>query len=81
MKEYDLINFGIDRYEKEILIKKIDGITKEYYKNGKLKYEGEYFYGKKWNGKIYDYNNNKIYEIKNGKGFIKEFSNEGILIF
>ena len=46
-----------------------------------LKFEGEFFNGKKWNGKQYEINNNKIYEIKNGKGFIKEFSNEGILIF
>ena len=29
---------------------------KEYYKNGKIKYEGEYLFKERWNGKIYDYN-------------------------
>ena len=36
-------------------------------------FEGEYLNGKKWNGKGYDINNNIIYELKNGKGFIKEY--------
>ena len=45
------------------------------------KYEAEIFRGKLWNGKLYDLNNNIIYEIKEGKGKIKEFNNEGILIF
>ena len=41
---------------------------KEYYKNGKLKYEGEYLFNNKWNGKFYDYDGNIIIEYNNGKG-------------
>ena len=26
-------------------------MIKEFYTNGKLKFEGEYLYGKRWNGK------------------------------
>jgi len=39
---------------------------KEYYNNGKIKYEGEYLFDKKWNGKLYDNKGNIIYELKNG---------------
>ena len=39
-------------------------------------------WGNKWEGKGYDKNNNIIYELKEGKGFIKEFSDfNGNLIF
>ena len=48
---------------------------------GILEFEGEYNYEKKWNGKGYDKNGNIIYEIKNGSGFIKEYDDEGDLIF
>ena len=41
---------------------------KEYYKNGKLKYEGEYLFKDKLNGKLYDYDGNVIFEYNNGKG-------------
>ena len=34
-----------------------------------------------WNGKGYDINNNIIYEIKNGKGYVKEYDNNGKLQF
>ena len=51
------------------------------YINGKLKYEGKYLYGKKYNGKGYDIKDNVIYEIKNGKGTIKEYNNKEQLIF
>ena len=39
----------------------------------KLNFEGEYIDGKRWNGKGYDYNGNVAYEIKEGKGNIKEY--------
>ena len=39
----------------------------------KLLFEGEYKNGKKWSGKGYDINGNIIYELKNGKGYIKEY--------
>ena len=48
----------------------------KYFKNGKennLIFEGEYLNGKKWNGDGYDFNGDKIYELKDGKGFILEF--------
>ena len=41
----------------------------------------EYLNGNRWNGKRYDdSNNNIVYELKNGNGFIKEYNN-GKLIF
>ena len=53
----------------------------EYNYDGKLKFEGEYLNGKKWNGKGYDKNKNVIYELKNGDGFIKIFYTENKLKF
>ena len=32
--------------------------------------EGEYIDNKKWNGKGYDTNNNIIYELQKGKGYV-----------
>ena len=55
-----------------------NGKGKEYFKNGKIKYEGEFLNGKYLNGKLYDENNN-IYEIKNGKALIKELINDVVL--
>ena len=52
------------------MIGKIYG--KEYI-NDILRYELEYLYYKKWNGKGYDGAGNIIYEIKNGNGNIKLF--------
>ena len=56
-----------------ILIIDKNGKGKEYYYNDIIKFEGEYLYGKRWNGKGYNYNGNEIYEIKNGKGNVKEY--------
>ena len=54
----------------------------EYYYNGNKKFEGEYFYDRKWNGKGYDImNNNIIYELKEGNGDIKEYDFYGVLKF
>ena len=52
---------------------KRNGKVKEYYYNGNLKFEGEHSNGKKWNGKGYDISNNNTYEIREGKGIIKEY--------
>ena len=46
-----------------------------------LKFDGEYLNDKKWNGKGYDTENNISYEIKDGKGSIKEYDSFGNLIF
>jgi len=51
------------------------------YINRILEFEGEYLYDKKWNGKGYDKNGNIIYELDNGNGNVKEYTNRGFLIF
>ena len=52
------------------------------YVNKKLEFEGEYLFDKKWNGKGYDENGNVIYELKNGNGKVKEYSDiDGKLTF
>ena len=55
--------------------------VKEYYKNGELKFEGEYLNDNIYNGKFHDYKSKKIIELKNGKGSIKEYNDYGRLIF
>ena len=45
-----------------------------------MKFEGEFLFGKKWNGKGYDPYGAEIYKIKDGKGFIKEYE-FGCLIY
>ena len=53
-----------------------NGKGKDYYDNGEIEFEGEYLDGKRWNGKQYDIDDkNKIFEIKNGKGYLKEYHN------
>ena len=47
------------------------------YNEGKLLYEGEYLFDKKYNGKGYDKNGNIIYELINGKGSYKELYDNG----
>ena len=39
-----------------------------------LGYKGEFLYNKKWNGKGFCENANEIYELKNGKGKVKEYN-------
>ena len=55
------------------------GNTRKEYRLGKLIFEGEYLNEKKWNGKGYDKNGQVIYEIKDGKGTIKEYFDLNIL--
>ena len=55
---------------------------KEYYFNGKLRFEGEYVNGNRWNGKGYNVNNNNFYELKEGTGHAKEYNYyDGKLVF
>ena len=54
---------------------------KEYYKNGQLKSDIEFFNELKWNIKVYDQNNNIINNLKEGKGYIKEYNHKGDVIF
>ena len=46
-----------------------------------MEFEGEFRYNKKYNGKGYDENNNIIYELIKGNGKVKEYNDNGELIF
>ena len=72
-KEYET-NYGNLIYEGEYLNGKRHGKGKEYNSYKRLIFEGEYLYDLKWNGKGYDKSKNIIYELKNGKGFVKEYN-------
>ena len=75
-KEY--YDNGKLEFEGEYLNGEINGKVKEYYDNGNLKFEGEYFNGKKWNGKGYNKDGLMEFEIKKGKGYIKEYNYDAI---
>ena len=47
----------------------------------KIKFEGDYINGLKWNGIGYDIYGNIIYELKNGRGYIKELDYYGNIIY
>ena len=70
-KEYD--DNGILKFEGEYINGKRSGKGKEYDGDKHLIFEGEFFFDKKWKGKGYDELNNFIYELTEGKGFIKNF--------
>ena len=78
MKEYDIL--GLLIFEGEYINGERNGKGKEYI-DDKIIFEGEYLNGKKWNGKQYERYNKKIYELKNGKGFIKELDKFGNIIY
>ena len=44
----------------------------EYYHTGEIYFEGTYLNGKRWKGKRYDENGKIMYELKDGKGIIRE---------
>ena len=71
-KELNLLNNYLI-FEGEYLNGKRNGKGKEYNENGELLFEGEYLYGKRWNGKGYNKEGNIDFEIKDGKGNIKEY--------
>ena len=50
----------------------------EYDRDGKIIFIGEYLNGKKWKGYGNKNNNNKYYEIIDGKGYINESDNSGV---
>ena len=69
-KEYDLD--GILIFEGEYKDGKRSGKGKQYNVKGNISFEGEYLKGKEWNGKRYNYFDNKVmYELKNGAGHVK----------
>ena len=53
---------------------------KEYYKNNKLKFEGEYLFDEELKGKIYDIEGNIISELNNNRIFCNSYDN-GMQIF
>ena len=81
-KEYNAFNDKLI-FEGEYSNKKRNGQGKEYYDDNRVKYEGEFLNGKRWNGKIYSYKNGSeiIQELKEGKGLIKEYYDDGSLKF
>ena len=70
-KEYDYNNKII--FEGKYLDGRRNGKGKEYYSNGQLLFEGEYLNGKKWKGNGYNIKGDLEFEIKDGKGNIKEY--------
>ena len=46
-----------------------------------LNFEAQYSNGKIWNGKGYNMNSNIDFEIKRGKGYMKEYDYEGKIKF
>jgi len=79
-KEYNCNDYL--EFEGEYLNGKKNGKGKEYYKDNKIKFEGEFKNRLRWNGKGYDNNNHVAYELKNGKGYVKEYdSYDKILVF
>ena len=88
-KEY--FENGEIKFEGEYLNGLRNGKGKEYFENGEIKFEGEYLNGKRWNGKIYKYNYKikectpllgfNYFEIKNGKGKIKDYYDNGEIKF
>ena len=72
-KEYNDFNGNL-KYEGEYLNGKRHGKGKEYNLDCYLQFEGEYFEGKKWTGKGYNTKGENVYNLENGKGFIKEYA-------
>ena len=76
-KEYNTSN-RLMKFDGEFYNGVRHGKGKAYDRYEKLKYEGEFFYGKKWNVKGYKPDGETlVYELKNGKGFIKQYYNSG----
>ena len=53
----------------------------KYYINERFEYEGEFLFDNKYNGKGYDEYGNILYELKNGTGNVKEYNDDGELVF
>ena len=60
-------------YEGKYLNGERNGKGKVYYEDGKLLFEGEYRSDIIWNGRGYDEKGNIIYELKNGRGYLKRY--------
>ena len=69
------------KYEGKFLNSKKNGKGIEYYNNGNIKFEGIYLFGLKYKGKGHDRKGRIIYELDDGKGYIKEVNIENYIIF
>ena len=59
-----------------------DGNGKEYFLNGNVLFSGEYYRGRKWNGKGYDNKfGNVQFILEDGNGRVREYNYDGELIF
>ena len=67
-------------FEGEYLNGERNGKGKEYNSDGKLEFEGEYLNGRRWNGRFFDGLGNIVSQLKNGKGLIKEFNENDIIL-
>jgi len=72
--------FGKEFYSKGISIFNNNNIN-ELLSNNKLKFYGLYKNGKKWCGLGFDTSNIILYELKNGKGSVKEYNEHKVLLF
>jgi len=79
-KEY-ILNTNNLLFEGEYKNRKRNGYGKEYYDKDKIKFEGEYLNGKRWNVKGYNIKGKIDFLIKDGKGIVKEYKNDGKLEF
>ena len=81
--EYDY--FGTLLFKGEYLNGMKNGKGRDYYNDAFshiIKFEGEYFDGKIWNGKGYNYKNgNEEFKIEDGEGIVKEYDKNNKLIF
>ena len=69
-------------FECQYINEEINGKGKEYdYENDKIIFEGEYMNGKRWNGIVFNAKDNGMYELKDGKGYIKEYNSITELFF
>ena len=68
-------------FEGEYKNNKRNGKGKEYNYYGILIFEGEFLDGKRWNGNGYDNKGNKVYDLKNGKGYVIEYHNNNKILF
>ena len=77
-KEY-LNNYLI--YSGEYKNDKRNGKGQEYNKKGAIIFQGDYLNGIKWNGFGYDNKGIKSYDLIGGKGIIREYFDNGLLLY
>ena len=83
-KEYYEEKFSSEmkiKYEGKYLNGKRNGKGIEYYNNGGIKFEGIFLFGQRYKGKGYDKDGKNIYELEEGKGYIKEFGDFNDIMF